>query len=83
MDPLSTWPAPLIERLAGLDACDGYVVLVVDPQTGEADAHGPYDGLAALTTADQLRREFDTEDLAEVAVTVIRLHHHAPNVCHT
>jgi hypothetical protein len=79
MDPFRTpGPGSLIERLLTLNACDGYVVLVVDPDTGEADAHGPYDGLTATAAADRLRRDFDTDDLADVGVSVIRLHHPAP-----
>ena len=45
----------LIERLVELDACDGYIVLVRDAQTGETDAHGPFDGLGALRAADRTR----------------------------
>jgi hypothetical protein len=29
-------------------------------------------------TADRLRRDFDTDDLADAGVSVIRLHHPAP-----
>jgi hypothetical protein len=85
MDPLRTpGPGSLIERLLTLDARDGYIVLVVDPETSEADAYGPYDGLAATTTADRLRRDFDTGELADVHVNVIRLHHPtATNPCRT
>jgi len=64
----------LIDRLIELNACDGYVVLVVDPETGEADAHGPYDGLNATVVADRLRRDLDRDDLADVAVAVTRLY---------
>jgi hypothetical protein len=61
MDPFRIpGPGSPIERLLTLDACDGYVVLVVDPDTGESDAHDPYDGPTATTTADRLRRDFDT-----------------------
>jgi hypothetical protein len=72
---MNSLPGSLIERLLSLDACDGYVVLVTDPDTGEADAHGPYDGLAAITLADTLRRDFDTDGLTDVEVHVVRLHH--------
>jgi hypothetical protein len=44
----------------------------------EADAHGPYDGLTATTTADRLRFDFDTDDFVDVGVSVIRLHHSGP-----
>ncbi len=64
----------LSAQIASLHACDGYVVLVVDPETGEADAHGPYDGLGATRHAQQLRREFDRAELADVMVHVVRLH---------
>jgi hypothetical protein len=50
-------------------------VLVTDPLSGEPDAHGPYDGLAATALADTLRRDFDADNLADVHVNVIRLHH--------
>lgn len=57
-----------------LDECDGYVVLVVDAQTGEADAHGPYTGFAATLRADRLRRDFDEDGLGDLIVQVVRLH---------
>ncbi|MDD7966874.1 hypothetical protein [Actinomycetospora lemnae] len=57
-----------------LDRCDGYVVLAVDPQTGEVDAHGPYPGLDALQTADGLRQTLDREGLHDVVVRVVRWH---------
>jgi hypothetical protein len=75
MDPeFSPLPAYLLDKLVELDACDGYIVLVLDPQTAETDAHGPYDGLAALDVADRLRHDFDTAGLPDVEVTVTRLH---------
>jgi hypothetical protein len=64
----------LIEARAALNRADGYVVLVVDPETGEVDAHGPFDGLAATLMADQIRAELDAGGLAEVAVGITRLH---------
>lgn len=64
----------LVDQFVALHDCDGYVVLAVDPQTGEADAHGPYDGLGAMTYAQQLRHEFDRGELADVQIHVIRLH---------
>ena len=66
---------PLIETLAELDACDGYIVLVRDAQTGEIDAHGPFDGLGAVFEADRARRQFDDDELDDVDVTISRLHH--------
>ncbi|GEL16176.1 hypothetical protein [Pseudonocardia asaccharolytica] len=66
--------AALIAAAEKLTQCDGYVVLAVDPQTGEVDAHGPFDGLAATIKADQLRRDFDRGGLEDVTVGVVRLH---------
>lgn len=57
-----------------LGQCDGYVVLAIDPQTGEVDAHGPYDGMTATVKADRLRRDFDMGGLGDVTVGVVRLH---------
>lgn len=59
---------------AELDECDGYIVLAVDPQTGEVDAHGPYPGFDALEVAESLRRTLDQEELADVVVRVVRWH---------
>lgn len=59
---------------AELDTCDGYVVLVVDPQTEEIDAHGPFDGITATHEAAQRRAEFDGDGLGDVQVAVVRLH---------
>lgn len=67
-------PARIRDRLADLDDCAGYIVLVTDPETREADAHGPYTGLDAVCVADAFRRDLDAVDLAEVQVTVTRLH---------
>ena len=64
----------LIDTLVALNRCDSYVVLVLDPETGEADAHGPLDGLAATVTADRLRTDLDTDGLTEVHISVTRLH---------
>ena len=64
----------LADQFASLFDCDGYVVLAVDPETGEADAHGPYDGLGATRHAQQLRSDFDRAGLADVLVHVVRLH---------
>ena len=66
--------ATLVAAAEKLTQCDGYVVLAVDPQTGEVDAHGPFDGLTATIKADQLRRDFDRGGLEDVSVGVVRLH---------
>lgn len=67
-------PAPIRDRLAGLDDRQAYIVLVVDPDTKEADAHGPYTGLDALCVADTFRRDLDAAGLGDVLVDVTRLH---------
>ena len=74
--PENTVPdeAMLIDAAAQLTQCDGYVVLAVDPQTEEVDAHGPFDGLMATLKADQLRRDFDRGGLEDVSIGVVRLH---------
>ena len=64
----------LLEAMESLSQCDGYAVLAGDPQTGEVDAHGPYDGLAATVEADRLRRDFDRGGLEDVRVEVVRWH---------
>jgi hypothetical protein len=63
-----------IEALAALDDCDGYVVLMIDPQTAEVDAHGPYGGPDAAVAADSLRASLDAEGLRDVVVRIVRLH---------
>lgn len=63
-----------VETMAALDDCDGYVVLVVDPQTAEVDAHGPYGGPDATTAADSLQASLATEGLDDVVVRIVRLH---------
>jgi hypothetical protein len=63
-----------VDTVAALDECDGYVVLMVDPQTAEVDAHGPFGGPDAVVTADSLRASLDSEGLDDVAVRVVRLH---------
>ena len=67
--------ATLMAAAEKLTQCDGYVVLAVDPQTGEIDAHGPYDGLTATVKADRLRHDFDRGGLEDVLIHVVRLHH--------
>ena len=71
----------LWDRIAGLDVCDSYVVVVADPQTGEADAHGPYQGAAAVCAADRSRRELDAGGLSDVQVSITRLHPPEPCSC--
>lgn len=66
--------AVLLAAAADLDECDGYVVLVFDPETGELDAHGPYEGVAATLRAEEMRREFDEDGLRDVLIRVSRLH---------
>jgi hypothetical protein len=66
--------AVLLAAAADLDECDGYVVLVFDPETGELDAHGPYEGVEATLRAEEMRREFDEDGLRDVLIRVSRLH---------
>ena len=66
--------AALLAAAADLDECDGYVVLVFDPETGEMDAHGPYEGVEATLRAEEMRREFDDDGLPDVLVRISRLH---------
>jgi hypothetical protein len=63
-----------IDTVAALDECDGYVVLMVDPQTAEVDAHGPFGGPDAAVAAEALRASLDAEGLTDVAVRIVRLH---------
>jgi hypothetical protein len=72
--PMNIHDPALIEAVAALDRCDAYVVLVVDPETGEVDAHGTFDGLAATLIADQMAAELDAGGLAGVHVAITRLH---------
>ena len=67
-------PEQFLDRVAELDACDSYVVVVADPQSRESDAHGPYSGPVAVCVADGFRRDFNEGGLADVEVTVTRLH---------
>lgn len=66
--------AALLAAAEDLDECDGYVVLVFDPQTGELDAHGPYEGVDATIRAEEMRSEFDSDGLRDVIVRISRLH---------
>lgn len=70
-----------IDVVAGLDECDGYVVLTIDPQTAEVDTQGPFSGPAAVVAADALRSSLDAEDLDDVIVNIVRLH--LPTETHT
>jgi hypothetical protein len=63
-----------LDAVAALDECDGYVVLMIDPQTAEVDAHGPFGGPDAVVAADALRTSLDSEDLGDVVVRIVRLH---------
>ncbi|WP_018334211.1 hypothetical protein [Actinomycetospora chiangmaiensis] len=63
-----------VEALAALDDCDGYIVLMVDPETGEVDAHGPYGGPDATVAAESLRASLDAEGLYDVSIRIVRLH---------
>ena len=51
-----------------------YAVVVVDPQTGEVDVHGPFSGPEAVLEAGRRRAEFDRADLGDVVIEVARLH---------
>lgn len=51
-----------------------FVVLAVDPQTGEVDTYGPFDRPGALADAQRRRRELDDGDLEDVLVGIVRLH---------
>ena len=66
--------AALLAAAADLDECDGYVVLVFDPETGELDAHGPYEGVEATLRAEEMRTEFDGDGLPDVVIRISRLH---------
>jgi hypothetical protein len=71
---LNDQSAALLAAAEDLDECDGYVVLVFDPQTGELDAHGPYEGVDATIRAEEMRTEFDSDGLRDVIVRISRLH---------
>ena len=75
-------PEQFLDRIAELDACDSYVVLVVDPQTRESDAHGPYPGPVALCVADRFRRDLNSGGLTDVEVNVTRLYPPASECSH-
>ncbi|WP_433799887.1 hypothetical protein [Actinomycetospora sp. CA-084318] len=50
-----------------------FVVVVYDPETGEADSYGPYDGRAAARECRRRRAAFDDGDLEDVVVAVVPL----------
>ena len=51
------------DQMVSLSRCPSYAVLVVDTETLEVDAYGPYDGLGATVAADRFRNELDAEGL--------------------
>lgn len=80
----------LAQHVVALGECDGYLVLVADPVTGDVDAYGPFSGQAAALDADRRRDELDIEGLLEVAVRLVaisspaeqgRLAHHSELGC--
>ena len=64
----------LMAAARDLDGCDAYAVVVVDPQTGEIDVHGPLAGPDAVLDADRRRQDHDAADLSDVRIEVVRLH---------
>lgn len=62
-----------------LDQAGDYAVVVVDPQTGEIDVHGPFSGPNAVLEAGRRRDEFDRADLGDVVIQVARLHVPGPD----
>ena len=64
----------LLAAARDLDGCDAYAVVVVDPQTGEIDVHGPLAGPDAVLDADRRRQDHDAADLTDVRIEVVRLH---------
>lgn len=51
----------------------GYIVMAVDPATGEIDAQGPFTAVEAMTVADEVRLELDANDLSDFKVTLTPL----------
>ena len=76
--PIETGGVDWLTAQMEVDECDGYVVLAVDPQTGEVDAHGPFRGMDALEAAQSMRETLDREELADVVVRVVRWHQDRP-----
>ena len=55
-------------------ACSHFVILLIDEETGDADAFGPLDEDAASREADTLRAHLNcSEELAEVRLMVVPL----------
>jgi len=50
-----------------------YIVVAVDPATGELDAEGPFTAVEAMVVADRVRVELDANGLSEFLVTLTRL----------
>lgn len=50
-----------------------YVVVIVDPATGEVDIEGPFPAVEAMVAADRTRLEMDASGLSEFTVTLSRL----------
>ncbi|HTK66238.1 MAG TPA: hypothetical protein VL595_27920 [Pseudonocardia sp.] len=50
-----------------------YIVVAVDPATGEVDAEGPFTAVEAMVVADRVRLELDESGLNEFTVTLTRL----------
>ena len=65
-----TGPAPSTSAVTTY----AYGVVVADPETGEVDVHGPMTLAAADDDAARRRADFDRADLADVVVTVVRMH---------
>lgn len=58
-----------------LDGCDGYLVIVADPDSRAMDAYGPLDEFSATREVDLRRQELDTEQLYDIFTGVVRWHH--------
>ena len=63
------------EDVDDLERCDGYVVLVADPRTGEADCYGPF--LTMEEAAEHVmrsREDLSRAEFDDVVVEVVRWH---------
>lgn len=56
------------------DEASLFIVLVLDPETGEIDSYGPYTYGRALSEACRRRDEYEREALDDVIVAVVPLH---------
>ncbi|MHC1558895.1 hypothetical protein ACR9E3_08060 [Actinomycetospora sp. C-140] len=57
------------------ESCDGYVVVVVRRETGEADCYGPFDEVAdAAEFVMRAREESAAPEFDDVDVDVLRWH---------